>query len=609
MLKQNCFIVAYGRECIWFAKIDLELWDKFMDNLKKWILSFLRVTKKSSSGLDIRHEEDIDEFTEDGFSWIPDFRELLGYDWESWLTKVAEAKGGPKVLVATGIGGNSSLTPLDAVFALALTLRGAEVHFFLCDKALQGCQNAYGADVDAQKAFVDAGPSQCEWCFDVGLRTFSQLGLPIHCLSELLSEEDICQIEQQYRYVSSASIRSLEVNGVPLGEDIYASILRYYGRGDLYGEMFLEEVTSNFALAGVRTCFALCKLYESQRFAHTLINQGIYVPQGIALSVAKKFESHCVTWDLSYRGNCVMFCHDDYYLKKLPKEPDDWSKIRWTEREERAVTEYLVGRWSGKFDWIKYLESGSGAEPEAIAKELGIDLNKPLIGLLTNVAWDAQVFYEDNVFENMMEWIESTVRFFISNPNIQLVIRVHPAEIKSWIRSRQPVVEELKSRFGKLPGNIFVVPPESTLNTYKLMLNCDTVLSYATTASLEIACLGIPVVVAGEASIRGKRIGIDVGSKEQYKEILRSLPLGTKMPFDDIERAKKYAFHTFFRKSIPLGFLQLLQYKNVPYKIVANGLEQFDKGADEGLDLICDGILERSEFTYFAENMARPILI
>ena len=68
-----------------------------------------------------------------------------------------------------------------------------------------------------------------------------------------------------------------------------------------------------------------------------------------------------------------------------------------------------------------------------------------MIGLLTNVSWDAQLHYPANAFPNMLEWLVRTCEYFATRPDLQLLIRVHPAEISGFPPSRQPMLGELRS--------------------------------------------------------------------------------------------------------------------------------------------------------------------
>ena len=64
------------------------------------------------------------------------------------------------------------------------------------------------------------------------------------------------------------------------------------------------------------------------------------------------------------------------------------------------------------------------------------------------------------------------------------------------------------------------------------------------------------MIVAGEAWIRNKGITIDVNTPLQYESVLNSLPFKDRMEESEIIRARKYAFHFFFRRMIPLTFLK-----------------------------------------------------
>ena len=203
---------------------------------------------------------------------------------------------------------------------------------------------------------------------------------------------------------------------------------------------------------------------------------------------------------------------------------------------------YLKSRWTGAEDWITFNRAPETAL-DVISRETGIDFSKPSIGLLTNVMWDAQLHYPQNAFRDMWEWLVTTIRYFEQRPELQLIIRVHPAELRGHIQSRQPVAEEIRRELGALPPNIHVIPPDSPVSTYAVMTQCDSVLIYGTKTGVELTSLGVPVIVAGEAWIRNKGITIDAQSPAHYQTLLESLPLGRRLDEKTMTRAKKYAYH------------------------------------------------------------------
>ena len=180
---------------------------------------------------------------------------------------------------------------------------------------------------------------------------------------------------------------------------------------------------------------------------------------------------------------------------------------------------------------------------------------------------------------------------------MQLAIRVHPAEIRGSVPSKQPVVEELAKYIPRIPSNVFIVPPDSNISTYVLSELCDSVIIYGTKTGVELTSVGIPVIVAGEAWIRNKDLTTDADSELAYRKILNALPKGERLPEEIIQRAKKYAYHFFFRRMIQVEFFE----KGPgwpPYKFSGVNLECLTAGRDRGLDCICDGILEGNPFIY-----------
>ena len=111
--------------------------------------------------------------------------------------------------------------------------------------------------------------------------------------------------------------------------------------------------------------------------------------------------------------------------------------------------QYLSSRREGLFDWIVF-HRPKRQDQQEIASRLGLDPGKPVIGLLTNVTWDAQLHYPANAFPNMLEWLVQTCEYFATRPDLQLLIRVHPAEISGFPPSRQPILAELRKRIPRL---------------------------------------------------------------------------------------------------------------------------------------------------------------
>ncbi|HEY0714805.1 MAG TPA: capsule biosynthesis protein [Polyangia bacterium] len=538
-----------------------------------------------------------------------DWKATLGKDFEEWRRIQASLPANaPKVLLAPAVG-TPGIVTLDSLLAVALTLRGARVHVLLCDEILPACINSLLDRIKDQKEFLDHGPQRwlCGTCHRSGDQMLSSLGLTVHHLSDSLTAQERAEAKRLSQTLPASEIPAYKLDGLNVGEHALAGAIRFFARGSLEREEYGEGVLRRYFEASLLTAWALDRLIDREGFDVASFHHGIYIPQGVIGEVARKKGVRVVNWARAYRKNSFIFSHGDTYHHTLMTEPaEDWGSVEWSKETEQELLAYLQSRWNGARDWISFNRSPE-ADREVIKQQIGIDFSKPTIGLLTNVMWDAQLHYPQNAFPNMLEWLLDTIRYFKERPDLQLLIRIHPAEIQGEIKSRQPVLSELKSAFPDWPSNVFVIPPESSISTYAAMMECDSVLIYGTKTGVELTSLGIPVIVAGEAWIRNKGLTKDVVARGQYRQILDELPLRKRMSAEAMQNARKYAYHFFFRRMIPLRVIAAVPPPSwMTFTVAIKSLDELRPGRDPGLDVICNGILAGAPFIYPAEREPWP---
>ena len=302
-----------------------------------------------------------------------------------------------------------------------------------------------------------------------------------------------------------------------------------------------------------------------------------------------------MTWNPAYRRQCFIFSHGETYHHSLMTEPTErWADKPLTEAQRELIIGYLRSRQESRDDWISFHKPPDYEVAKGL-RELGLDPDKPLIAAYTNVFWDAQLHYPQNAFRNQLEWLEQTIRYFETRPDLQLVIRIHPAEVSGVPVSRQRARDEIAKSFPRLPSNVVVIDPESALSSYRLADLADAVLIYGTKMGVELAARGMPVIVAGEAWVRNKGFTEDIHSPDHYREVLARLPVRQRMAPLLQERALAYAYHFFFRRMIPLGMVESEANSRI-FRISADTLDVLAAGGDRGLDIVCQGILEARPF-------------
>ena len=538
---------------------------------------------------------------------LPNWVAIIATNEALWRDSLAKAKDGPRILMATAIGGHPQFTVLESALNVALTLRGAKVDTLLCDAAMPGCQRAKISGVKPA-ALADGKLKEvfCSGCMATGKAVFSASGLNILQMSEYINDEERSKARDVSLSVPVGDIASYTLDGLPIGEHALAGALRYYGVGDLSLEPEGEAVLRRYLESSLLTAFCIQRLLQDKKYDVVVNNHGIYVPHGIVSAVCRCRNVRTASWNLAYRKQCAIFSHTDTYHHTLMDEPtSDWENMAWSKEREAEIVNYLDSRRKGSRDWI-WFNRDADTDMDLFAAKVGLDWSRPVIGMLTNVVWDAQLHYPANAFDGMVDWVMRTIAYFRDRPNLQLLIRVHPGELAppgGSTVSRQPITEEIRNVFPDMPKNVFIIGPESTVSTYSAMDKCDSVIIYGTKTGVELTSAGIPVIVGGEAWIRNKGMTLDALNADEYFRHLDTLPLGERMPQAVIERARKYAYHFFFRRMLPLPFLVPVPQAWPPFEVGIEKLDELLPDVHKGLDVICDGILNGSPFIYPAEEL------
>jgi hypothetical protein len=534
---------------------------------------------------------------------MPQWQDILQKNKKLFEIYTNENKKGPNVLIPTSVGGQAAVTILEGLLGVALTLRGANVHFLLCDRLLPVCLNSHIKKIgeDLSNAEKIHGDKICFGCSVKGKATLESTGVPVLYYSQFINDDVIQEINSLATSIGLVDLQNYTTNNVNIGEHAKAGALRFFARGSLERDDASEQILRRYFKSALMTEQVMQNIYDEMMIDVAVFNHGIYVPHGIIGDVSRSRDIRVANWQVAYRQKCFIFSHKETYHHALISEPkSNWENISWNEKIEKETMDYLKSRWYGTKDWI-WFHDQPDHNIHSIVEQTKLDLNRPIVTILTNVFWDAQLHYKANAFNDMLEWINYSIEYFKNRKDLQIVIRIHPAEVRGAIPSRQPFVEEIKKAHPDLADNIIIIPPESSMSTYTLCEHSNAVIIYGTKTGVETTAMGIPVIVAGEAWIRNKGLTYDAENPEQYRSILDQLPFENRLSVEATLLAKKYAFHFFFRRFIPLSFMEPCQ-SGVPYEVKIESLEELLPGKDKGLDVLCDGIMNGSEFIFPAED-------
>ena len=136
------------------------------------------------------------------------------------------------------------------------------------------------------------------------------------------------------------------------------------------------------------------------------------------------------------------------------------------------------------------------------------------------------------------------------------------------------------------------------------MDKCNSVIIYGTKMGIELPVKNFPVIVCGEAFIRNKKLAIDINSKNHYLEVLNKLPFKDYQV--DITRAKKYAYHFFFRRMITVKSVVDQADVEWPSIDINKNLNKIlNERSDPGLEKIIKCFEDGSDFIFNDEDFLK----
>lgn len=295
-------------------------------------------------------------------------------------------------------------------------------------------------------------------------------------------------------------------------------------------------------------------LFARQRFDAVIIPNGSVLEFGAIYRAARRAGTRVVTYEFGEQRDRMWLAQDaEVMLLDTTELWDARKDDLLTERERREIESLYTARRGGTnpdaFDRSWQMGVSQGAQKAQ--KQLGLDLARPVVLLCTNVVGDSLSLGREIFSDGMAGWLAMTVRHFAARPEAQLVVRVHPGES---FGTADPSVEIVHASVPQLPAHVVLVPPESPVNTYDLVELAHLGLVYTTTAGIEMAMNGVPVVVAGRTHYRERGFTHDPSTAEDYLAAIDDLlrrPSGRRLEPEKVDLAWRYAHRFFFEYPFP----------------------------------------------------------
>jgi Capsule polysaccharide biosynthesis protein len=512
-------------------------------------------------------------------------------DWAA-LRSIAASADPPatdaeRVLFMSWRGWSTHLA-IETVLAHAVLRRGGAPIFAYCGGRLPICDVM---PVDA------APPMPCHSCREYAAGAIEAAGFESVALHDVLDVRASVSIARK-RVAGLSTVAECAAyvdQGLPLGQLVRVSVAWFLSRGTLSDTPQVIDAYRSFLVSGIVVARGLRAILKSTGAQRIFMLNGTFFAESIMSALAAQR-------GLPFSSYEKGFIHDSIVLtpgapaSHLKMPPEAWEEARDTplsDDESAAIDAYLGARRSGggSLDnfWRDRVE-----DADRIHRELQLAAGRPLVVMFCNILWDSAVLGRDIAFESMGDWVLGGIRWAQSHPDVDLVVRIHPAEV--GLRNhptRERMADHIAAHISSLPANVRVVQADDPTSSYVFMDEATLGLVYTSTVGLELAARGVPVVVAADTHYRGRGFTIDPVTPDEYWLAADRL---LSSPPDDDERtrirelARRYAVLFFFRFHNVLDAVTE-EGRSRPRIRIASAAE-LDPGHNAAMDRVAAGMLD-----------------
>jgi hypothetical protein len=460
--------------------------------------------------------------------------------------------------------------------AKALQIRGHKVRMLICGGLLKHCVGHFTVNKPPNKW-------RCKNCICQTKNFYDIIGLPYTSYHKYISKKKKEKIRKLVDNLTEEEINKHKHKGVNVGYHALTSAQRYYKGGNPQKDAYMKVLRTELLTAIISTDIAE-KVVKEEKPDALVTSHGCYSTWG---AFAEYFENQGIrvhVWYSGYISNYVQFDirlaekHFPIYYNEIRK------KKPLNKQEMEELNNFIKGRVKGQLgDTAMYAFSKKNIDLE---KKFNFKNYKRTYAMFPNIAWDASMAVsEDTAFSNIYEWVEYTIDLFKNNPKYQLLLKVHPAERVS--ESKKTMVNFIDEKYEKLPDNIKLIKPDTTISAYTLFPYLHAGIMYTGTLCIEMALHKVPVIMVGGSRYSSKKFTYYAKSKEEYNNFI----LKEKLSIDKeaLEEAQVFAYFQFIKSIVPRPFLYYNNFLNLGWKI--NSFDDFAPGKDKYMDHFCNYVL------------------
>jgi hypothetical protein len=528
-------------------------------------------------------------------------------EWKALQSLAATATqpvaNGERVLFMSWRGWSIHLA-IETVLAHAVLERGGSPVFAYCGGRLPIC------DVMPVNA---APPMPCHSCREYAAGSIAAAGFESVALHDVADVSASVRIARK-RVADLKSVAACEAyidQALPLGRLVRVSVAWFLSRGTLPDSPEVVSTYRSFLVSGIVVARGLRAILARTGAQRVFMLNGTFFAESIMSALAGERGIPFATYEKGFiRDSIVLTPEAPASQLKMPAGA--WESARdtpLTGETSAALDAYLVARQSGggSLDnfWLHRVD-----DVDRIRNELHLESGRQLVVMFCNILWDSAVLGRDIAFASMGDWVLGGIAWAERHPEFDLVVRIHPAEV--GLRNhptRERIADHITAHVAALPANVRVVQAEDPTSSYVFMDEATLGLVYTSTVGLELACRGVPVVVAADTHYRERGFTNDPVTPEGYWGTADQLLDAPPNPDERArmrELARRYAALFFFRFHNVLD--AVTEDGRSRPRIRVSNAQQLAAGKNPALDRLVAAIVDGSSVVAPVGTPASPAL-
>ena len=439
---------------------------------------------------------------------------------------------------------------IELSLATALRLRGHDVKMLACGGLPEYCE---------LESIFQERPS-CDKCLAMVISSFENFQLPYLVQKDYLTEHDISIADNHVKNSSIDKLLTLQINDVPVGKLAWLNQYTYF-RAETYEiKPEREAIIRRFVHSGILFTIAKARLLEDYQPDVIVTVNGKFLQWAPIIHLAKQRGIPYITWeDVNFHDSAeIIFAINDLaHEQRLDAAWEVEKDKPLSPQSKQQIYEHFKLWKEGKNPINPYYKETHDWDDNAVREQLGLRKNAPLVSMYPNVNWDSSSIERDLAFSGLYDWIFNVVNYARKRPDMDFVIRAHPAERllpDERKLTTTPINEEVERLCAPVPSNVKLVDGADPLPSNVLGALSDVVIVYTSTLGMEFALTGKQPWVAGSAYYAGKGFTLDIQSPKHLFDLLDKNEFNQRLTGEQVELAERFAHMVRFRRLVKFPY-------------------------------------------------------